>query len=114
MQLVNVRDRFITLEVTPEDCLILSAACQAGEHALTFYEDHRLGALLMAFRATFDAAALAGQWTEDGDRSLASYRRDYARSFPDGAPPTTAGEEPPGVAAPPEPTGLALVHLAAD
>ncbi len=41
MRLVNVRDRFITLEVTPEDCLVLSAACPAAELALTSYEDHR-------------------------------------------------------------------------
>ncbi len=113
MRLVNVRDRFITLEVTPEDCLVLSAACEAGGHTFTSYEDHRLGALLEAFRATFDAAALAGQWTEDGDRSLASYRRDYARSFPGEAPPATTGEAPPA-ADPAEHRGLALVHLAAD
>ncbi len=113
MRLVDVRDRFITLEVTPEDCILLAAACDAALVPLASYRDLRLGALLAAFTATFEAAALAGQWTQDGDRSLAGFRRDLARYFPDGAPPATPGAEAPVVEAPAEPAGLALVHLAA-
>ncbi len=113
MRLVDVRDRFITLEVTPEDCLVQAAACEAARLPLSSYQDHRLGPLLDAFAAALEAAALAGQWTEDGDRSLAGFRRDLARYFPDGAPPATPGEAPPA-ADPAEHRGLALVHLAAD
>ncbi len=114
MRLIDVRDRFITLEFTPEDCILLAGACTAARDDLASYEDHRAGPLLDAFATALELAALAGDTTQDGDYSLARFRRDYMRYFPGREPPATPGETPPGTEAPTEPTGLALVHLAAD
>ncbi len=108
MNLVNVRDGFVTLELLPDDCIVLAAACEAAYWNLATAKDPRMGALLMAFAVALDAAAMAASEDKAPLRSLAYFRREYAADYPDGAPPPVRGEPPPAPNTPP------LLHLAAD
>ncbi len=108
MRLANIRDRFITLELLPEDCIVLATACDAAFFDLETAKDTRLGALLLVFTTALEAAAMAAGEDTTPMRSLARFRRENASHYPDGEPPAVRDELPPTSSTP------SLVPLAAD
>ncbi len=66
MRLVNIAQRTVTVELDPEDCVLLALACHAG------YQEHGgtpggPAPVLDALAFAFDAAAMAAQTANDLD-----------------------------------------------
>ncbi len=83
MRLVNITQRTITLDLDPEDCVLLAQACRESLH----HHTERGGPMpvLDALAFAFDAAAMAAQTANDLDDhrdepvSLAHVRQQVQR-----------------------------------
>jgi len=64
MRLVNIVQRSVTVELEPEDCVLLAAACHA---AYVEFGGTAKGPLLDALAFGFNAAAMAAQAANDLD-----------------------------------------------
>ncbi len=80
MKLVNVTERRITVELSPEDCRLLARACHDAAEAVA-EEGHKNPTYYRALAFGFDAAMMAGAaysyTTGDADYSLTEIRRDH-------------------------------------
>ena len=64
MRLVTIADRTVTVELEPEDCLLLAQACRAGYHEYGAARGGP-GPLYDALAVGFDAAAMAAPAAND-------------------------------------------------
>ncbi len=68
MRLVDIAQRTVTVELDPEDCVLLAQACQsAAQYDSELWKMHGPAPVLGALAFAFDAAAMAAQAANDLD-----------------------------------------------
>ena len=68
MRLLNIADRLVTVDLDPEDCVLLARACHtAAQYDSEMWKTNGPAPVLDALAFAFDAAAMAAQTANDLD-----------------------------------------------